>query len=50
MHQLKAFKHYIYDRKNKLDGMKTECAIYDNNNNNAIAISLPSLRSNKTII
>ena len=29
--------------------MKTEREIYDDNNNNAIAISLPSLRSNKQL-
>ena len=37
-------------KNNKLDGMKTEREIYDNNNSNAIAVSLPSLGSNKPII
>ena len=42
--------HYIDYGNDKLDGMKTELEIYDNNNNNTIAIALPSLKSNKTII
>ena len=43
-------KQLIYTasiKNNKLDCMRTEREIYDKNNNNAIAISLPSLRSNK---
>ena len=46
----KALNLYSVNQNNKLDRMITEREIYDNNDNNAIAISLPSLRSSKTII
>ena len=38
MYQLKAFKHYIDYGNDKLDDMKAEREIYDNNSNNAIAM------------
>ena len=44
MCQLKPFKHYIYSKDEQLDGMNNT---YDNN---VFSMTLPSLRSNKTII
>ena len=42
MYQLKAFKHYIHYRNKQLDGMNTECEIFDNNNSNVFSITLSS--------
>ena len=38
MYQIKPFKHYIYYRNDKLDGINAEREISDNNNKIALLI------------